>query len=390
MSSKCNRVYTVIDLDAICANIDNIKKKVGSNTKIMAVIKADAYGHGSVQVARTLCDKVYGYAVATVGEAAVLRRADIHAPILILDYVFSEEFEQLLDYDIIATIYRYESAFELNRIAQARGRKAKIHIKIDTGMGRIGYIPSDESLEEIIKISKLENITIDGIYTHFAGADMKDKTSMNLQLKKFNEFVKRIEEKGIIIPIKHVCNSAAAMEFESNYFDMIRSGIITYGLYPSDEVKKQNLKLYPALEMKSRVINVKTIQKGDAVSYGSTYVAKEPTVIATIPVGYADGYPRSLSNKAEVLIHGKRAKITGRVCMDQLMVDVSSIDNVKIGDDVTLIGRDGEEYISVDELGKIADRFNYEFLCCISKRVPKVYKIGGQIVKSIDFLDYEV
>ncbi len=383
-----NRVYLRIDLDRICSNVQEIIKKVGNDTKVMPVVKADAYGHGAIEVTKALSEiGAYGFAVATVGEALALRRAGITKPILILDFVFPNQFETIIRNDIMLTVFQYGIAKSLNETAKMMGTTAHIHLKIDTGMGRIGYIPNDESVEEIRKIATLSNIEIDGIFTHFACADMADKTSMNTQLKRFEDFTQKLEALDIKIPIKHVCNSAAITDMNSGFLNMVRSGIITYGLYPSDEVNQNSLDIKPAMELHSVVINVKTIQKGDTVSYGSTYVAEKPTVVATIPVGYADGYPRQLSNRGSVLIHGKRAKIVGRVCMDQFMVDVTDIDDVLIGDNVTLVGKDGDDFISCEEIGEISGRFNYEFLCCITRRVPRVYIRNGKTKKIVDYLE---
>ena len=383
-----NRVYLRVDLDRICANVQEVIKKVGAGTRVMPVVKADAYGHGAIEVTKALSEiGTYGFAVATVGEALALRRAGITKPILILDFVFPNQFETIIRNDIMLTVFQYGIAKSLNEAAIQMGTTAHIHLKVDTGMGRIGYIPNDESVEEIRKISELSNIEIDGIFTHFACADSADKTSMNAQLERFRGFVGKLEALGVDIPVKHVCNSAAIIDMQDNFLNMVRSGIITYGLFPSEEVNKENLDIKPAMEMHSVVINVKTINKGDTVSYGSTYVAEKPTVIATIPVGYADGYPRQLSNKGSVLIHGRRAKIVGRVCMDQFMVDVTDIPDVLIGDNVTLVGADGDECITCEEIGEISGRFNYEFLCCITRRVPRVYIRNGKTKKIVDYLE---
>ena len=383
-----NRVYLKIDLDKICNNTKEVIKKVGKDTKVMAVVKADAYGHGAIEVSKALSEiGTYGFAVATVGEALALRRAGITKPILILDFVFPNQFETIIRNDIMLTVFRYEIAKELNEAAEAMGTTAHIHIKVDTGMGRIGFIPDDESVDEIRRIAQLPNVEIDGIFTHFACADEADKTSMNGQFEKFRNFVGKLEKIGINIPIKHVCNSAEIIDSNDKFLNMVRSGIITYGLYPSEFVHKEDLKIEPAMELHSLVINVKTIHKGDTVSYGSTYVAEKPTVIATIPVGYADGYPRMLSNKGSVLIHGRRAKIVGMICMDQFMVDVTDIPGVSIGDGVTLIGKDGNEQITCEEIGDISGRFNYEFLCCITRRVPRVYTRNGKTIKIVDYLE---
>lgn len=383
-----NRVYLKIDLDKICNNINKVISKVGKDTKVLAVVKGDAYGHGAIEVTKALSEiGTYGFAVATVGEALALRRAGITKPILILDFVFPNQFETIIRNDIMLTIFQYGIAKSLNEAAGEMGTTAHIHIKVDTGMGRIGYIPDEKSIDEICRIAQLPNIEIDGIFTHFACADMTDKTSMNGQYAKFREFVEKLEERGINIPIKHVCNSAAIIDMDDGFLNMVRSGIVTYGLYPSEEVHKEKLDIEPAMELHSVVINIKTIHKGDTVSYGSTYVAEKPTVIATIPVGYADGYPRLLSNEGSVLIHGKRAKIVGKVCMDQFMVDVTDIPDVSIGDNVTLIGRDGDECITCEEIGDISGRFNYEFLCCITRRVPRVYIRNGKTKKIVDYLE---
>lgn len=383
-----NRVYLKIDLDKICNNINEVIKKVGKDTKVLAVVKGDAYGHGAIEVTKALSEiGTYGFAVATVGEALALRRAGITKPILILDFVFPNQFETIIRNDIMLTIFQYGIAKSLNEAAELMGTTAHIHIKVDTGMGRIGYIPDDKSVDEICRIAQLPNIEIDGIFTHFACADMVDKTSMNNQYEKFRTFVEKLEARGINIPIKHVCNSAAIIDKEDNFLNLVRSGIVTYGLYPSEEVHKENLHIEPAMELHSVVINIKTIHEGDTVSYGSTYVADKPTVIATIPVGYADGYPRMLSNKGSVLIHGKRARIVGKVCMDQFMVDVTDIPDVSIGDNVTLIGKDGDDCITCEEIGDISGRFNYEFLCCITRRVPRVYIRNGKTKKIVDYLE---
>jgi len=383
-----NRVYLKIDLDAICDNIKEVMNKVGDDTKVLAVVKADAYGHGAIEVTKALSEVgAYGFAVATVGEALALRRAGIAKPILILDFVFPNQFETIIRNDIMLTVFQYDIANQLNEVAERMGTTARIHIKVDTGMGRIGFVPSNESVDEVYRISQLPNIEIQGIFTHFACADEADKTSMNKQYSMYRDFVDKVEAMGVNIPVKHICNSAAIVDLDDGYLNMVRSGIVTYGLYPSDEVDKTKLNIRPAMELKSVVINVKTIHKGDTVSYGSTYVATKPTVIATIPVGYADGYPRLLSNKGYVLIHGKRAKITGKVCMDQFMVDVTDIPGVSIGDSVTLIGKDGDECITCEEIGDISGRFNYEFLCCITRRVPRVYLRNNKTIKIVDYLE---
>ncbi|MGN0559868.1 MAG: alanine racemase, partial [Candidatus Fimenecus sp.] len=365
------RVYAEINLDAICQNVQNAMDKVGKDTKMMAIIKTDAYGHGAVPVAKALKEiGTYAFGVATVEEAVQLRRAGIENPILILGYVFPADYELLIENDIMHAVFQYETAKALSEKAASLSKTVKIHIKLDTGMGRIGMQPTEESLAEIEKIAALPNIEIDGIFTHFACADEADKTSCNRQKEKYLDFVQKLDACGIHIPIKHMCNSAGIIEFSDNFLNMTRSGIMTYGLYPSEEVNKANLELHPALQLKSHMAFVKTVGKGFTVSYGSTYTTdKENTVIATVPVGYGDGYPRALSNKGKVLIHGQYAPIVGRVCMDQFMVDVTDIPNVQQGDEVTLVGTDGDKRISVEEVADNAYSFNYEFCCGINKRV---------------------
>ncbi len=367
------RTYAEVDLEAIAHNIEEIRKKVGKEVMIAAVIKADGYGHGSIPVAKRLEKDVDFFCVAAIEEAIELREHGFDLPILILGYTSPSQYEDVVKYQIAQTIYDYETAEQLNIIAETMGQKAKVHIALDTGMNRIGFYWNEHSLEDIEAISKMEHIELEGCFSHFSCADMADKDFSKMQMKVYDDFLDAFEKRGIVIPIKHLCNSAGIMEFDSHRFNMVRSGIITYGLYPSDEVDKTALQLQPALQWKTHVIHVKTVGAGAAVSYGATYVTDGPTRIATISIGYADGYPRALSNKGRVLIHGQSAPIIGRVCMDQLMVNVTHIPNVKVEDVVTLVGRDGNAYISVEEVAELSDSFNYEFVCDISKRVPRIY-----------------
>ncbi len=383
------RIYAEVDLDAIRFNIDAIRSKIGAGTKILAVVKADGYGHGAIPLAHELKSLgVYGYGVATIGEARALRINGIDSPILILGFVFPAAYDRLVQYDIMPTVFQYETAKLLSHAAKSMGKQLKIHIKIDTGMGRIGFVPSDESLEEIKKIAKLDNVIIDGVFTHLSCADTCDTEFTQMQLKRFEDFVDRIENSGIHIPIKHFSNSAGVLTLNRDYMDMVRCGIITYGLYPSDEVKNSPLKLRPAMQIKSHVAYIKTVGKGDTISYGATYTASKPTRVATIPVGYADGYPRALSNKGRVLINGCYANIIGRVCMDQLMVDVTDIDDVRQDDVVTIFGSDGGKTISVDEVAEAAGVINYEIICGISSRVPRLYVSAGKIVGALDYNEF--
>jgi len=381
------RVQADINLDAIYDNIKNTRKIIKEGTKIMAVIKADGYGHGAVAIAKTIDDIVDAYGVAILEEAIELRKMGIKKDILILGVSSKEQYKTIVEYDIIQTTFDLGMAKCLNEEAKKQGKIAKVHIKLDTGMTRIGFKDNDESIEIIKEISKLDNIIIDGIFTHFACADESDKKSANKQFERFINFNKKLEEEGIMVNCKHISNSAGIIDMPQVNLDMVRSGISTYGLYPSNEVNKDNLVLKPAMTIKTRITFVKDVDEGVGVSYNSTYVTKKKTKIATIPVGYADGYPRQLSSKGRVLIHGKSVSIIGRICMDQFMVDVSDIDDVKVGDEVTLVGRDGNEFISVEELSSLAGSFNYEFVCDIGKRIPRVYYRHGKKVGTFDYYE---
>lgn len=368
------RCWAEISLSAIGHNIEEVRKRLAPGVRLLAVIKADAYGHGAVRVGKYLEDRVNYFAVATLEEAVELRENGIRLPILILGYTSPSQYEDLVAFDITQTIYSRETAELLDREAANQGKKAGIHIALDTGMTRIGFQVTEEDADVIADIGRLPHLKMEGLFTHFACADQKDKTYCSGQLEKFNRMVRMLEEREVEIPLKHVCNSAGIMEFDDFRYDMVRSGIVTYGMYPSEEVRKERLDLIPALEWKSRVIHVKEVGNGLGVSYGATYVTHEGrTRIATVSAGYADGYPRALSSKGRVLIHGQYAPILGRVCMDQFMVDVSRIPDVRVEDVVTLVGRDGENSISIEEIADPAARFNYEMACGISRRVTRVY-----------------
>lgn len=380
------RVYAEINLDAIKHNIAEIRKKVGNTTKIMLVIKADGYGHGSVAVAQAMQEQVEAFCVATIEEGILLRKRGITKSILILGYTAKEQYPQLMQYNLSQTIFEYEMAEAISRIAVAMNKEALIHIAVETGMNRIGFYDDEKSVAIIKEIQKLPMVQMEGIFTHFACADEKDKTSACHQMKRYEAFVSRLEEEGIFIPIKHVANSAAIIDLDMAKMNMVRSGIITYGLYPSNEVKKEVLKLKPAMELKSHVVYVKTVGAGEGVSYGSTYVTEKETKIATISIGYADGYPRALSSKGRVLIRGQYAPIIGRVCMDQMMVDVTHIHGVQGGDIVTLVGKDGENAITAEEIAGYMNTINYEFICGLGRRVPRVYLENGEVIKVADYL----
>ena len=330
---------------------------------------------------------VDGFAVAIIEEGIALRKQGITKPILILGYTSEYQYASLIQHEIEQTVFSYEMAEAISKFAVTMKKEARIHIKVDTGMNRIGFKPTEESVGQVQRIQKLPNIKIQGIFTHFACADEEDKTSARYQKELFDQFVSKIEEKGIEIPVKHVSNSAAIMDLRECRMDMVRSGIITYGLYPSEEVDKSAIDLKPALSLISHVIHVKEVGPGEGVSYGSTFVTDRKTRIATIPVGYADGYPRALSSRGRVIIRGQYAPIIGRICMDQFMVDVTDIEGVSVMDRVTLVGTEGDKNISVEEAADLAGSFNYEFVCGIGKRVPRVYFQDGKAKEAVDYLE---
>lgn len=369
---RYRRVAAKIDLDAILNNFYEVKKRINKDTKIMAVLKADAYGHGAVPLAELLKDKIDYFGVSIIEEAMELRASGITTPILIFGYTSPDRFQEILVNNLEQTIFQLPVAEKLSRSAVAVGKVAKIHIKVDTGMNRLGISACNESIEIIKQIVNLPNIEIRGIYSHYACADLCDKTFEENQRKRFLDFIDGVEKSGISIPIKHICNSAAIVD-DDDCFDMVRMGLLLYGLFPSGEVHKERLSLIPAMELKTHVIFINLVDAGQGVSYGRTYVTTRRTKIATLPIGYADGYPRALSSKGRVLIKGKYAPIIGRVCMDMMMVDVTDIDGIEVEDEVTLIGTDGERTITAEEIGELSGSFNYEIVCGISKRVPKIY-----------------
>ena len=385
----CERGFVEVDLDAIRENMIHMKANIAPETKMIGVIKTDGYGHGSVPIAKHLedLDFVWGYAIATPEEAIQLRKAGIKKPLLILGYTFPYCYENLVKYEIRPAVFREDSLDKLNRAAVKLRKPVSVHIKVDTGMSRIGITPDREGLAFIKRVLEYRMINIEGIFTHFARADEEDKTNAFEQLRIYQDFVKMAEEKlSIHIPMKHCSNSAGIIEMPQANMDVVRAGITLYGLYPSDEVKKDIVKLLPALSLYSKVVYVKKIQKGQSVSYGGTYTAESERVVATIPIGYGDGYPRTLSGKGYVLIHGKKAPILGRVCMDQFMVDVTDIPSVKEGDRVVLLGFDGNEHISAEELGRLSGRFNYELVCDLGKRLPRVYQKNKKISEYLEYI----
>ena len=386
--SELNRMHydstrVKIDLDAIEQNFAAVREKAG--VPVMAVVKADAYGHGAIQVARLLEGKCAFFGVSSMLEALELRQAGLRTPILILGHTPESAFPTAIAQGIRPAIFRYESALALSKAAQSLHVYAPFHFALDTGMSRIGFQATEADADVCAKIAGLPNLVPEGLFSHFATADCADLQRSHRQAQLFDEFSAMLEERGVHIKLRHLNNSAGLMNFDHHY-DMVRSGIVTYGMYPSDEVDPSRLALKPALQWLSRVTYVKTLSAGREISYGGTYVTTRPTRVATIPVGYADGYRRSLSGKFYVLIRGRRAPILGKVCMDQMMVDVTEIEGVTEGDRVTLVGTDGDAAITMEEIAAAADSFNYEFVCGISRRVPRIYLSQGEKVHSVHYL----
>ena len=381
-----SRVYATVNLDAVASNMRSMRDNLPASTLIMGSVKADGYGHGSVPVAKTIEPYVFGYAVATIDEGIILRRHGINKTILILGVTHESRYEDLLRYDIRTAMFQYEKAKKLSDLALKQGKKAVVHLALDTGMSRIGMKADREHAKEAAAIAALEGIEVEGLFTHFARADETDKSAYEEQYRRYKEFLGYLKELGVKIPIRHCSNSAGIVEsLESNHMDMVRAGIAIYGMYPSDEVDHNSVKLTPAMEIKSCITYIKEIEAGTAVSYGGTFVADHTMKVATIPVGYGDGYVRSLSGKGDVLIHGKRAAILGRICMDQFMVDCTEIENVAYGDRVVLIGRDGDNYLPVETLSDLSGRFSYEFVCDLGKRIPREFLKDGKVIEQIDY-----
>lgn len=390
MLEKYQRVYAAVDLDAICYNMEHMHANLKPGTRMIGVIKTDGYGHGAVPIGRELekLDYVFGYAVATAEEALILRHAGLTKPILILGYTFPYCYEELIRQEIRPAVFRQDTIDELAACAARLHKTVKVHIKVDTGMTRVGIRPDESGLAFVDKVLHTEGIELEGIFTHFARADETDKSCARKQLDRFREFIRQIEQSfDYSIPVKHCSNSAGIVELPEANMDVVRAGITLYGLWPSDEVSRDIVPLKPALTLKSHIVYIKEVDEGVAISYGGTYVTPKKMRVATIPVGYGDGYPRGLSNKGHVLIRGKKAPILGRVCMDQFMVSVEDIPDAQEGDEVTLIGADGAEQITMEELGGLSGRFNYELACDLGKRIPRVYMKDGVMVSSKDYYE---
>lgn len=383
-----DRAYAKIHLDRIRRNMEAIIKNLTPGTKIIGVVKADGYGHGAIPVAKTIDPYVTGFAVAAVEEGYQLRRHGIGKDILVLGVTPKSQYQEAVEREISMTVFRLEWAEELSKIAVSLGMHAKIHIAVDTGMNRIGFTPTEQSADIVKRISELPGIAIEGMFTHFARADETDKEATMRQLKQFKDFYEMLQKRNVKIPMVHCSNSAGIVDLKEVNMDAVRAGIILYGMYPSDEVKKEYVKLAPAMELKSFITYRKTVDPGAAVSYGGTFVADSPMTIGTVSIGYADGYPRNVSGKGSVIVCGKRVPILGRVCMDQLMIDLTKVVDAKEGTEVTLLGCDGEEVITMEELAETSGGFHYEIPCVIGKRVPRVFVDGDQIVGVQYFEDH--
>ena len=368
------RVEAEIDLGAIRDNFAAMRGRLRDDTKMIAVVKTDAYGHGAVRIAEMMEPEAYiwGFAVATTEEAVELRRAGIRKPILCLGFVFPQDYDLLVRLQIRPATFKLSMARQLSEAASRAGMILPVHLAVDTGMGRIGFQVCEEDADEAAEIAKLSNLKVEGLFTHFARADERDKDYTQEQFRKYCRFEQMLEERGVSIPLRHAANSASIMELPGTHLDAVRAGITIYGIYPADEVDRNLMPMKPAMSLISHICYIKKVPAGTSISYGGTFVTERESRIATIPVGYGDGYPRSLSNKGSVLIRGRRAPIVGRVCMDQFMVDVTEIEAEEF-DRVTLLGQDGKDAVTTDELGRLSGRFPYELVCDISKRVPRVY-----------------
>ncbi len=380
---KFDNTHVTIDLDKITENFHAIARK--AKVPVMAIVKADAYGHGAIQVARQLEKECAFFGVSSMLEAMELRKAGIQTPILILGQIPTAAFELAIREGIRPSIFRYEDAVALSETAVKLGMEAPFHIGVDTGMSRIGFQATEAEADICQKIARLPGIVPEGLFSHFATADCEDLTRAKAQAERFAAFDKMLKDRGVSVKIRHMDNSAGIMNFE-NHYEMVRAGIVLYGLYPSSDVDQGALPLQPVLNWSSRVTHLKTLGPGREIGYGGTYVTTRETVVATIPVGYSDGYRRALSGRFYVLIHGQPAPILGKICMDQMMVDVTEIPGVAVNDRVVLIGPDGDRSITMEEIAETADSFNYEFVCGISRRVPRFYRQKGEIVHQVHYL----
>lgn len=374
------RTWAEVDLDRIEANFDTVREKLPAGMKMLVILKADAYGHGSMAIAKLLAHKADYFAVAFTDEAVALRRAGIRTPLMMLGHVPRSDYPIVVDHDITATVSAYGDAAAISEIAVEQGKTAKIHLAIDTGMSRIGFSVADlpAAVREIAAIRELPNLEIEGVFSHFACADRTDKSFTALQKARFDEALAALAEIGVNPPLRHLYNSAAIVTLPPEY-DMVREGILLYGMHPSPEVDIRRIgDVRPALSLYTKIVHLKTLPAGVPVSYGGSYVTKKETVVATLCAGYADGVPRALSNACSLLLHGKPVPIIGRICMDQFMIDVSDVPDAAVGDTVTIIGDDGDRTIYADDLAESYGSIGYELLCDINQRVPRVYLRHGK------------
>jgi alanine racemase len=378
------RTWAEIDLDALRHNVKEIRKQIRKSTRLLAVIKADAYGHGAVGIVQELLNcGVTDFAVASVNEAVQLRQAGIQGNLLILGYTPDENLFQVVKAGVQQTVYSLSQAKRLQEIAMAQGRTIGIHLKVDTGMHRLGFADNDESAEAIDMISQMSNLSIEGIFSHFAGADQEDLTGAKKQLNRFHRFLKRLDEKTISIPLRHMANSGAIVTMKEAEFDMVRPGLLLFGHFPSDVCRLPDLNLRPVMTVKSRIAHLQIVESGEGVSYGPSYRAESPVRIATVPIGYADGFSRILSNKPlGLMIHGEIAPLVGNICMDYCMVDVSQIAEAAVGDEVIIYGKEHP----VEQFAEAMGTINYEVLCLLHKRIPRVYIKSGETIEIQDSL----
>ncbi|MCX7841741.1 MAG: alanine racemase [Clostridia bacterium] len=388
MEYLLNRAWAEINLDNIAHNVRELKKITSRNAELLGVVKADAYGHGVMEVSRTLLNNgVSRLAVSMLDEAVQLRKNGIEVPILILGYTDPRRAEEIITNDVTQTVFSHDLAEALSAAAVKLGRNVKIHIKIDTGMTRIGFMPGYSAVKNVVQISRLPGIIIEGLFTHFASADEKDKSYTHMQFEKFMSICSELNRIGVYIPVKHAANSAALIEFPEMHLNMVRPGIALYGLYPSEEVDKSKVQLKPAMTLKANVTMVKTVEAGTSISYGRIFTTSRESRIATIPIGYADGYTRLLTSKARVLVNGEEAPVAGKICMDQCMVDVTDlISEVKVGDEVVLFGEQGDRKITIEEIASAVGTINYEIVCIIGKRIPRVYIQDGKVSGVLNYL----
>ena len=369
-------VWVEVDLKAIAHNIRELRRITNPKARFMAIVKANAYGHGIIEVARqSLENGAEALGVAHIEEGIQLRKAGIDVPVLIFGYTSPVHAKKLIEFDLTQTVYSYETSRALSEAVAAYGKKIKVHIKVDTGMGRLGLLReiTDSAVSEVESISRLPMLELEGIYTHFSTADKSDRSYADKQFEIFMDFLNRLRSAGLEIPVTHIANSAAIINMPETHLDMVRAGISIYGLYPSEEVDRSIIKLKPAMELKTKIIHLKKVPAGFKVSYGTNYETEKPTTIATVSIGYADGLNRLLSSKGRMLVCGQSAPIVGRVCMDMTMLDVGEIPEIAIGEEVVVFGKQGNASISVDEIASTINTINYEVVSTIMERVPRIY-----------------